>query len=77
LQPLDATISSQPQSQIKSIEPIPPAIASVVVNFASCAISKKGTFHLDISDDADAAYNPYMGDTWTRVNGKTGEKMKV
>jgi len=59
------------------MEPIPPATASDVINYESCAISKKGTFHFNISDNVDASYNPYMGDTWTRGDGITAEKMKV
>lgn len=61
------------------MEPRAPTLPtpSLVVNSEGIAISRQGTYHFDLGDNTDASYNPYMGDTWTRFDGKTGMKTKV
>jgi RecQ family ATP-dependent DNA helicase len=72
--------SSHLSSQVKSMDPstpsqLPPKFH--VTTFERCAISKKGTYEFDESENPDASYNPYMGDTWTRFDERTGIKTKV
>ena len=72
--------SSHLSSQFKSMEPSAPSQPPQkfhATNFERCAISKKGTYEFDESESPDASYNPYMGDTWTRFDERTGIKTKV
>jgi RecQ family ATP-dependent DNA helicase len=72
--------SSHLSSQFKSMEPSTPSQPPQkfhATNFERCAISKKGTYEFDESESPDASYNPYMGDTWTRFDERTGIKTKV